>query len=329
MARVTVISPYFNRAVVVERTVKSILNQSYADLRAIIWDDYSPDRTWEELQRVSSELSDERLHVFRNPENVGLTRSLNNVFEMTDSEYVAIVGSGDVCHPERIKRQVQALDNDPNAVFCATGSVSIDELTGSRFLDDGFDGENIRLEDVAHVVPFTHGSVMYRRNKVLEAGLFEPTFKWCADWDLFMRILSLGNGIYLKDALYERYALMDGVSFHPVKSMEQIQYKYLAKHLSTISVADRPKVLVLARQDLDLCLGSYKEVMARDLWKRQIKLTFMGRFPQAEELGCLIEAKYGFSFVRFFGSRVARLLKCIPVSTDTLVSVTRRLSASR
>src|SRR5690606_20343542 len=106
---VAILSAYHNRADAVDSTLRSIANQTYEDFEAIIWDDASTDSTWSRLQSEVRELGDRRFTIYRHESNRGLAQGLNEALARTRAKYVAIVGSGDWCDPERIRLQVEAL----------------------------------------------------------------------------------------------------------------------------------------------------------------------------------------------------------------------------
>lgn len=325
--RVLVISPFFNRAEVVARTLRSISNQTYKSFCAFIWDDASTDETGVELKKFVSDLKDPRFNVFVYPSNVGLTQGLNYACSLGDFEYIAVVGSGDECDPERLAQQVEALDTNPDAVFCGTKSLSIDELTGCVFFDDSFDKKIIKRNDLLHSVPFTHGSVMYRRSKLIQAGLYDTVFKWCADWDLFLRILLHGDGIYIDEPLYKRYARMDGVSFNPTKSLEQIKYQCLVKILSKKSNSEREYIVKKAKENLDGFLYCHSNEIYKTGVKRLIKLILMRRKKQSKEFQKLLEKEYGNSLQMHFSVFIAKLISLLPLNSNLLIQASRAIAA--
>ena len=324
--KVLVISPYYKRKDSVERTLRSISEQTYSNFKALIWDDGSNDGTYEELCRVQAILRDDRIEVVGYGENIGLTKGLNRAIESSEADYVAVVGSGDICKPNRLECQVDALLVNPKAVFCASAAICEDEVTGRLFYDESYDKSTIEQADIVNVVPFTHGSVMYRKSAFDHVGLYEESFKWCADWDMFFRLLNIGNAVYISDVLYHRFATTDGVSFNPKKSLEQISYKYLAKSLQGTSNHEREFRLSQARKDLDSYLTPYKSFMCADLVKRQVKLSLMGRSDASSELRVLISEKFKVS-VRFkFLMFISLYIGAIPFDTNVLVNGARSVA---
>lgn len=321
--RVVVLSAYFKRAHGVEPTLRSISVQTFSDFEALAWDDCSPDQTWEALRDEARRLDDTRIQVYRHSENLGLYEGLNRAITGSKSEYVAIVGSGDACHPERLAKQVEALDADPEAVFCATQSRTTDPLTGRTFSDESFHGSVIYASDIREVVPFTHGSVMFRREALEAAGLYEPVFTWCSDWDLFFRLLADRHAVYLPEVLYERYAQADGASFHPQKSFEQIRFRHLV-HIVEAEPKLRADLLAAAQEDLSAVLGPRRKQVIRDTWKRQVKLALMRRRAESRELGRLTDDEYGSSMLRDALTSVSVLVSYLPVGPSTLINGFRR-----
>lgn len=325
---VVVLSPFHNRAHGVKPTLESLAAQTYPALRAIVWDDASTDLTWETMVRAAKELSDDRIEVRRLPHNMGLTRGLNwGIDQAKGAKYIAIVGSGDACEPERIARQVEALEADPQAAFCATASSTVDPISGAEFSDEVFTGRKIQRADIETACPFTHGSIMYRASAVSAVGGYEPAFVWCADWDLFFRLLDDTHGVYLSEILYHRVAQADGASFSPQKSLLQIACKHLALELSTVDRVRREQILDVVRTKgtvaaIPVAHPGYR----RDLARRNVKLYLMRRREAAIELETLTRQagiRYPFRYRLFL--KLARWLSRLPISSDRAIRFARAL----
>lgn len=292
LPRVTIISAYHKRPDAVRVTLEAITRQDYDDWQALVWDDCSPDDTWAVLQDAAREIDDPRIEVFRHDPNLGFAGGMNHAIRRSQSEYVAVVGSGDAFDGARISRQVAALDADPAAAFCTTGAVSIDPDTGARFVDNSFSRTRIVASDLFDACPFTHGSVMFRRSALDRAGVYEPAFVWSSDWDLFNRLLARSHAIHLPQPLYLRYARADGASFSPTKSVLQVKFAHLA-HLLRETPADRASILTRVReQGLDAAIHSRSPAIASDLHSRRAKLYILGRRDEADELGRLIADEF-------------------------------------
>ena len=281
--RLTVISLYYNRPNGVTESIQSLIDQDYVNYNIIVLDDGSTDNTLDTLKT----LRDSRLEI-RTQSNLGFTRSIKKIMDSIDTEFVAVHGSGDISHPSRLRVQVEALDADPGAVMCATASRTIDPVTGLSIGTRSFPRTKLYRDDLAETTPFTHGTVMYRRAAYAAAGGYEPLLKWCADWELWLRMLQTGHAHYIQEVMYDRIAQEDGASFHPTKSLEQIKCKRLALKLGQLSADDRASTVEILREHgLDRAVASEAHLVARDLARRQLKLRLMGRRSPAAELARL------------------------------------------
>ena len=74
---VSVLLSTYNSEETIEESLFSILNQTYKNLEILIVDDGSTDNTEEICKKF--QLNDERILLFSNKKNIGLTKSLNSL----------------------------------------------------------------------------------------------------------------------------------------------------------------------------------------------------------------------------------------------------------
>ncbi len=178
----------------VEESVRSILAQSLADFEFIIGDDGSNDGTSEILRALAGE--DERIRLFRRERASGLVRSANWVVGESRAPLVARMDADDLSHPDRLARQVELLDREPDA-----------QLVG--FLCDGIEesGRRVRSADWWRLsgrspfAPFPHSSIMYRRSAFTSVGGYRPEAEYWEDLDLYFRIAERGRILVIPDVL--------------------------------------------------------------------------------------------------------------------------------
>lgn len=88
----------------------SIMSQTYQNLEIIIIDDGSTDlRTKAYLDSIK----DERVRVFRNIQNIGLTKSLNRGIKLCHGRYIARMDADDVSEKNRIEEQYKYIKKHP------------------------------------------------------------------------------------------------------------------------------------------------------------------------------------------------------------------------
>ena len=127
----------------VTEAIESILAQTLPHFEFIIVDDASTDGTPAILEGFLSK--DPRIQLFRLDENLGLTRALNFGLEKCAGKYIARIDADDRSLPERLQRQFDFLEQNPDHVAVACGHNIIDE-TGKtvRSTKDALDSWQIR-----------------------------------------------------------------------------------------------------------------------------------------------------------------------------------------
>ena len=104
---VSVIIPTYNRGYVIERSIRSVLNQTYQDIELIIVDDCSTDGTEELVKAIGQE--DDRLRYTRLDARSGQCVARNVGIEMARGDYIALQDSDDAWRPNKLEMQLRAL----------------------------------------------------------------------------------------------------------------------------------------------------------------------------------------------------------------------------
>jgi len=111
---VTVVMSVFAPDESFETSVRSILAQTWPDLELLVVDDRSSAEDSATIDAVAA--WDPRVTVLRMPENGGTYRVRNHALAHARGELVTFQDSDDWSHPERLARQVAAIDENPGAI---------------------------------------------------------------------------------------------------------------------------------------------------------------------------------------------------------------------
>ncbi len=110
---ISVIIPSYNRASTIERSVRSVINQTYKDIEIIIVDDCSTDNTKEVVENIQ----DDRIRYIKNEKNVGACVSRNIGINYAQGEYIAFQDSDDSWRENKLEHQLKIM-NKYNADVC-------------------------------------------------------------------------------------------------------------------------------------------------------------------------------------------------------------------
>ena len=110
MPKVSVIMSVYNQKnpCHLERSVRSILDQTLSDLEFLIYDDGSEREDAEVLDKLQG--LDRRIRLIRGDGNQGISHGLNTCIRQAKGKYLARMDADDDCLPERLGRLGQAED---------------------------------------------------------------------------------------------------------------------------------------------------------------------------------------------------------------------------
>ena len=106
-ALVSVIMSCYNSEESVEQSIESILNQTYENIEFLIMDDGSTDSTFEILNEFAK--INENIRIFKNENNIGLTKSLNLLINYSNGEFIARQDADDISLKTRIEKQMMKI----------------------------------------------------------------------------------------------------------------------------------------------------------------------------------------------------------------------------
>jgi glycosyltransferase involved in cell wall biosynthesis len=168
------------------------------DFEFIIVDDASGPRTEEILRSYK----DERIRLFRNEDNEGLTRSLNKALEEARGKYIARMDADDISYPSRFQKQVLVLDSHPNYAVVGTQCEILDSRGGTHGVTEYCCSAEDVKKDVWRRSPFAHGTTMFVRQNIMNVGGYREIFRYAQDYDLWLRVLEKHDGVNVPDVLY-------------------------------------------------------------------------------------------------------------------------------
>ncbi len=199
--KISVISGAYNLAgcKTLDRSIKSVLDQTFADFEFIICDDGSDDGTYEILKGYAE--MDGRIRLIKNEKNLGLVKTLNRCLEISEGEYIARHDCDDYNAPTRFEKQLAFLEANPDISVLGTAASLFDK---GGVWDTEIMPTVIENRDFLFNNPYKHGSIMMRRDAVERAGGYRdaPETVRNEDYDLFMRMQLFTKGANLPEPLY-------------------------------------------------------------------------------------------------------------------------------
>jgi cellulose synthase/poly-beta-1,6-N-acetylglucosamine synthase-like glycosyltransferase len=175
-----------------EKSVSSILNQTYNELEFIVIMDKTATPLDSRLIEVLNAFKDDhRLKIVIHDVRKGLVESLNEGILLSKGEYLARADSDDISFKDRLNTQLNFLTCDRKDLVGSWAYVIDDSerIRGKLILP--VTSESIRKSIMMHNV-ILHGSVLMRKEVLKKTGLYNPVFFGSEDYELWLRLISKG-----------------------------------------------------------------------------------------------------------------------------------------
>ena len=219
---VSVIIPTYNKAQFLKKALESILNQTYREVEVILINDGSTDNTAE----IVKSFNDPRIiYVWQG--NKGPAVARNTGIKKAKGKYVAFLDSDDLWLKEKLEKQVEFMEKNPEVGLLGTACYEINdkgEVIGKKI----FPIKNkILQKDLIKYNPFIQSSIITKREVFDKVGLYDENFKESEDYEFWLRIAGnykIGN---LAELLVMKRYYRDGLS--PAKDREQLYFLLEAK----------------------------------------------------------------------------------------------------
>jgi succinoglycan biosynthesis protein ExoO len=234
---VSVIMANYRGGATLARALDSVLAQTMGNLEIIVSDDASPDDSVSVVTSIMAR--DERVRLVASPQNGGPARTRNLALARARGQWIAIVDSDDIVHPERLERLLAAAahfkadivaddllhfheDGSPPTLLLADHDKPF-PVSAEAWVTAGMDG---KLPALGYLKPLI-------RAEALGLLRYDETLRIGEDYDLLLRTLLAGASMWIVPEpwyLYRRHSgsISHRLSANDVDAMLANQARLLA-----------------------------------------------------------------------------------------------------
>jgi alpha-1,3-rhamnosyltransferase len=267
---VSIIIASYNHCAFIEKSITSVLTQTYPNIELLVVDDGSTDGSVEHIQRL------QQLHGFSflAQENKGLSRTLNETIARARGNLIAPFGSDDVMLPARIALQVAYLRDKPKEEIDAQGYPlgKFRDLPRRRL-----DFEDVFLDRKTGAPAPT---LLFRREALEKVGGFDPQIR-LEDLLIQLKITRAGYSIDVLNEVLAHYRVHGSNTYKNHRFMTDNvlrTYAQFSDHPAYAQVCTNFRnsmLLKCARQDKNLArellaqlpLRTWNAKTLRGLWR--------------------------------------------------------------
>ncbi|EHE6926717.1 glycosyltransferase family 2 protein [Vibrio cholerae] len=200
MHKISVLIATYNCLKFIEKTIESVLNQTYPNIEIIVIDDFSTDGTAQYL----SSLDDSRLTVLVNERNIGYLDTFNRLIKLSTGDYITFVDGDDYIANEKLENQLDFMIRN-KLDFCGTQFIKIDERGRELVYSTlPIEKDEIKNAILTGAMPFVGSSIMITREIVENIGGYRYFFSGIPgeDIDWIARIIDKYEGKNMQEHYY-------------------------------------------------------------------------------------------------------------------------------
>jgi glycosyltransferase involved in cell wall biosynthesis len=165
------------------------------------------------------------LHLGLECTNLGLTKSLNKGIKLSQGKYIARQDADDVSLSNRLKIQYDFLEENPEIFLVSSSSILIDKKGNKIGVERAYLNPVRAKRKITVANCITHSSIFFRANKKI---FYRNKFKYCQDYDLYLRLLTQGKKIFQLKNFLVKHRLKEE-SIGQQKKKEQLAYSKVAR----------------------------------------------------------------------------------------------------
>jgi glycosyltransferase involved in cell wall biosynthesis len=206
--RVSVLIGCWNNAETLPRAIDSILAQTLSDLELLVVDDGSTDSTPEVVESIS----DPRLR-YVSLHHQGISASLNRGLAEATAPIVAVQDADDWSLPERLEHELAVLDARPDVAVAGARMREVDPTGNELRSRTAFAAGDVNRA-LLRFNPIPNSVAAFRREVALQAGGYDPRYRYAMDHDLWLRIADRHVVFTLDEVLAVRLMSGENVAAH-------------------------------------------------------------------------------------------------------------------
>ena len=200
---ISVILPVHNAASTLEECIFSLLSQSYKNIEIIAIDDFSSDNSYPILKLIKKKDKSKRLRIYRNVKRYGIAVNLNRLVKKAKGSYIAFMDTSDISSPNRLKKQLNFLLNNPEVVAVGSQCTFIDEK-GKKIGRSDFPTQNSLIyQNPLHGISMQFETVLINKTllpkDILKFNVNSDPFIYS---DIFMKLMPYGKFANLREFLH-------------------------------------------------------------------------------------------------------------------------------
>tara|TARA_B100001093_G_scaffold515704_1_gene592625 strand:- start:4388 stop:5134 length:747 start_codon:yes stop_codon:yes gene_type:complete len=203
MDLISIILPYYKKKKYIQKTIESVINQTYQNFELILIYDDVDQSDLEFLMKISR--ADKRIRVILNKKNLGAGYSRNKAIKLSKGRYIAFIDADDLWHKKKLELQLKIMKK--NKFHISHCSYEIIDKKGN-FLTTRKARNFTTYESLLKSCDIGLSSVILKKN-ILNKDLKFPNLQTKEDFVLWLKLLKKKYKIMAIDKKLVKWRKLD------------------------------------------------------------------------------------------------------------------------
>ena len=223
-SRFSVLMANYNNSEYITEAIQSILNQTFKDWELLIIDDCSTDNS---LDIIKPYLSDERIRLIKNKNNLGYIKTLKKLIYESSAEFLGILDSDDVLTKDALEVMYNNHEKNPDYGFIYSQFICCDSKLNPE--STGYcksvppDKTNLHCNCVSAFRTF-------KKKEYFKTEGFDEEILYAEDKDIIFKMEEVTKLLFVDKILYKQRVLPHSQGHHPQKKQIGLASFVLAKY---------------------------------------------------------------------------------------------------
>ncbi len=209
--KVSIITVCFNSEKTIERTINSVLSQSYSNIEYIIVDGDSKDSTIQIIEKYKNSIQK-----FVSEKDEGIYDAINKGISLSTGDIVGILNSDDIFSSQNIISDVVKIFIEQPHLDSIIGNIAF--INDKEKIVRVYNSKSWRPDRFEYGFMPPHPSFYCKRELFHKYGGYKKDYKIAADYELLIRFLKTHQISYFQFNIIMVYMNLGGVSTKGLKS---------------------------------------------------------------------------------------------------------------
>jgi len=195
--KISIVTPSYNQGDFIEKTIQSVLNQTYKNIEYIIVDGGSTDQTLKIIDKYRN-----RIATVISEKDKGQSEAINKGFKLATGDLAGWINSDDILYPDCVEKIVELYNTHPDGCIYYPAMLDIIDREGKLLY------KSVRkISNRNHLLNKNYSIIQqgsfYDSRLMKKICYLDESIYYCMDLDLWLRLLKENDKIYF----FNSYAL--------------------------------------------------------------------------------------------------------------------------